>query len=899
MRVILKYWKWSIAITAGLIAGLLVMLVLGCLGFAPFGEKVIAVADARIQYLDFFAYLRKVLLGQDSLLFTFAKGLGGSGLALFAYYLASPLNLFVVLFSATNLGLFFNLLFVLKVILAASFFAIFLTWRFQASIKPPHAQVNLSKCIIVILLSIAYGLSQYMLAQSSNTMWLDGVYMLPLMMLGASKLVRNRSGILLAVTTGLTILFNWYAGGINCLFIIIWFGLELALQTVAHHYNIKTIFKVLCHFVISMFLGVLISGILFLPTVLNVLGTGHSSLQIRDLLTPRFVGQFPSALERYTLGADSIYGAVSLFCGSLALLGTIMIFISSKVTRSHKIIFGIFASILLLIFYWQPLVLLFSLLEGVGSYWYRYSYVAIAGLLFMAAYFFCQVSPLNCRVSLSTCQPLPLNHQALSLSTHHTSLPKHSTTILKVGAVCACVLVFIHYCQSTQSTTLVYLTAILILAMAFALFLQSRFQKTSLIFITLIALFELGAETFLIIKRCQEVTATDLANYSNDMISKLDFLAEQDISEYRISQTSPHYISEYRESANFNEPLAYSYKSISSYTSLPKDNQLDLLERLGYRKVYNLNNIITTSILGTDSLLGVKYVFSNYPINGLRALPEQPGIYENPYALPLAFNYQTNDFEIHTSANPFEYQNEIFSKLLGEKVALYRPLTFKLTQKGDVSRDQTQQYQIQIPKGNFAIYGNIPASASNPDLLMRVNHHYTTIYARDIDTNGGSLSPSVFYIPTATNDREATIELTSQTSYHLAANQEQFYALDLDLFAKVVQKIKQQSLVTSIKYDAGKLSATVDAQSGQALFLPVAYDRGWEVKLNSKVIKPELFADALYSIPLEPGANTLEMTYDEPGVTAGIIITGIGIFGVIGMLIWEKHYQSQSKPHKP
>ena len=65
---------------------------------APFGANSLASMDARIQYIDFFAYLKDLLEGKADLNYTFSKTLGGTYIAVFAYYLSSPLNLLVVFF---------------------------------------------------------------------------------------------------------------------------------------------------------------------------------------------------------------------------------------------------------------------------------------------------------------------------------------------------------------------------------------------------------------------------------------------------------------------------------------------------------------------------------------------------------------------------------------------------------------------------------------------------------------------------------------------------------------------------------------------------------------------------------------------------------------------------------
>lgn len=62
-------------------------------------------------------------------------------------------------------------------------------------------------------------------------MWLDGVYLLPLSLLGVYLITHQRSCgfYLLAVTIGLGLIFNWYVGAINCLFSFGWLVLELCL----------------------------------------------------------------------------------------------------------------------------------------------------------------------------------------------------------------------------------------------------------------------------------------------------------------------------------------------------------------------------------------------------------------------------------------------------------------------------------------------------------------------------------------------------------------------------------------------------------------------------------------------------------------------------------------------
>lgn len=64
---------------------------------------------------------------------------------------------------------------------------------------------------------------EYNMDQASNIMWLDGVYMLPLILLGVSKLVRENKKAFLMGAAGIALLLNWYAAAIDFLFSAIWF----------------------------------------------------------------------------------------------------------------------------------------------------------------------------------------------------------------------------------------------------------------------------------------------------------------------------------------------------------------------------------------------------------------------------------------------------------------------------------------------------------------------------------------------------------------------------------------------------------------------------------------------------------------------------------------------------
>lgn len=313
--------------------------------YAPFGNNSLACMDANIQYLDFFAYLQDVLIGKNSLTQTFSSFLGGNNIGTFSYYLASPFNLLVVFFDKADLHAFFDMLAALKMAMAAAAFCVFLHSRFRE-----HLELGMRARIFCILLSLGYGLNQYTLAQSSNIMWLDGVYMLPLILTGVYYIVREKSGWRLSLFVGMSILFNWYTGGMNCLFSGFWICFEVVLYLCGGKCytkdgdSVRAMMRQCCgyfvRYLVSMVVGVLLSMILFWPTVLAMQNSNKGDLAFEALKDFSFIGAVPSVIQGYALGAKSSYGSVSLFCGSLALIGVVLCFLSKGISFKTKAAFG-------------------------------------------------------------------------------------------------------------------------------------------------------------------------------------------------------------------------------------------------------------------------------------------------------------------------------------------------------------------------------------------------------------------------------------------------------------------------------------------------------------------------------------------------------------------------------
>ena len=222
--------------------------------------------------------------------------LGGDEVATFAYYLMSPLNFLVVFFQKSQLPIFYDILLALKLSLAASTMAIFLKQRF------PKITGKFQ-----FFLAMSYAFCQYNIAQSCNILWLDGVYLLPLIMLGIYQLVavNKRNGFfLLTISIACSMIFNWYTGLINIMFSAIWLVVEEVLYLYEHSYELKALLKRLGGYISAVFLALALSAFIFLPNYVSLKSGARSSFDW-DLLKPNLINNPFTAIGKMGLNVMS------------------------------------------------------------------------------------------------------------------------------------------------------------------------------------------------------------------------------------------------------------------------------------------------------------------------------------------------------------------------------------------------------------------------------------------------------------------------------------------------------------------------------------------------------------------------------------------------------------------
>ena len=179
-------------------------------GIFPFGEECFLRTDMYHQYAPFFSEFQYKLTHGGSLLYSWDIGMGVNFSALYAYYLASPMNWLVALCPRQFLIEFMTVLIVIKTGLSGLSF----TWY----LRKHTGTREFGSCFF----GVFYALSGYMAAYSWNIMWLDCILLFPVILFGLERLVKEKKGMVYCIALGLSILSNYYISIMICIFMVIY-----------------------------------------------------------------------------------------------------------------------------------------------------------------------------------------------------------------------------------------------------------------------------------------------------------------------------------------------------------------------------------------------------------------------------------------------------------------------------------------------------------------------------------------------------------------------------------------------------------------------------------------------------------------------------------------------------
>ncbi|NLA95358.1 MAG: YfhO family protein, partial [Clostridiaceae bacterium] len=365
------FWnKKGLALMSFVIPFAVLGLAYGALQVFPFGGRHMLTVDLFHQYAPFLALLRDKLLSSSSLFYTTISGLGTNFYVLFAYYLASPFNLLLLLFPPAYLTEAVYVITLIKIGCAGLAFFYYLRISFRR------------RGALAVAFSTFYALSGYVIAYSWNIMWLDTLICLPLVLLALVRQVRDKKWLLYPLSLALLLVTNYYLAFFACLFLALYYPVILFRYTIDRQplERLKTFGRT----VGLTLVGAALSAVLLYPV--------YRSLAITSAAGDRF----PETIE--LLGRPLAYlgqlfpflqptvrsGSPNLYCGLPVLLLLPVFFLSGRIRLREKILNALLLLFLLLSFDINILNFLWHGMHYPNQLPYRFSFVVILLLLTLA-----------------------------------------------------------------------------------------------------------------------------------------------------------------------------------------------------------------------------------------------------------------------------------------------------------------------------------------------------------------------------------------------------------------------------------------------------------------------------------------------------------------------------------
>lgn len=588
-----------------------------------FGKTSYLALDMNAQYVYFFEQLRDVLTGKESFFYTLERSLGGEFFGYYTYYLASPLSFIVVLFPDTMIVEAIGVMMVLKSALASLAFCIFLY-----NTRPVNS-------IGFGMFSVIYAFCAYATAYQTNIMWMDALIWLPLIALGIRALIREGKFKLFVISLSVAIWSNYYIGYMLCIFAALYFVFFLASHSKAERnpngVKLHVLKSGIRFFLYTCLVLAMAAGVLL--TAVYSLGFGKSdgfdpskltftvNIDFIDVIAKMFIGTFDTFRPE---------GKPHIYTGTLTLLLLPLFFISKKIKLREKIGYSALVTFFIASFTISALNLFWHGFSEPVWLNYRYSFIFSFIILIMA----------------------------------YRAYERINEVGFKYFAVASGALMFILFiAQKTSDLTrydgdtanryniwgAVWLTALLLGAYLIIFwFLKNKKSKTR--FISTVLCVFVCAEALL--GAClswagqfDDAGLSTKANYdyfkkSQSAIS--EFLEEKEIDGF--------FRAERLFQRKSNDNLVLNINGVSEFTSTYNKGAKALLKKLGYKTqdqsaLYRFSNELA------DSLLGIKYVISDEPINRnpdeiiksdiyeeITVLDGKYTVYENKYALPIMYS---------------------------------------------------------------------------------------------------------------------------------------------------------------------------------------------------------------------------------------------------------------------
>ena len=857
------------------------------MGLHPIGNGSVLVLDLNGQYVYFYEALRNAVLGDTSLLYSFARQLGGEFLGIYAYYVASPFSYIVCLFPQSRILEALLCIFLIKAGISGFTMGFYL-----------HKTARRLNKTNIIICSVLYSMCSYAVVQQHNSMWIDALMWLPLLTLGIEELIKNRKYKLYVIMLALTLMSNFYIGYMACIYTALYFFYYYFANNENDKNNplgeekhfVKSLVRIGLFSAIAIGISMVIvaSAYYSLQFGKNEFSNPNFSFSLRFDLIDFFAKFFPGSYD--TVRPE---GLPFVYCGVLTLFCVPLYFLSKKFSTREKVFAVGLIAVFVLSFSINTLDMIWHGFQKPNWLNYRYSFMLCFFLVSLAYKGLGEIRRTSAR-TIGMLGGLMILFLAVAQKFNY-----HAVVERISGKV--------EFDQPLKDLEMIWLSGFCVIMVAVILceMIRTRKRQTAaLMMLVFICIEALGSCIVNCVEFGNDVIYSSYSSY-NDFVGSLrpltDEIVESDPSLFRYEKNVHR---------KYCDNMALNIRGLTNSTSTLNKKTIDFLANLGYASKSHWSKYLGGNLIN-DSLLGIKYIIDKddsdisnyYELTDLEEVEVNGATYYaylNEHALSLAYSVDPSVLDVEFDGDtPMQNLNALLSAMIGseDQLDFFVPVeveedTINLSTKKNSSyieyrpeisgNTSTLNYTFTAPvEGEFFFY--LPSDYPREVNLKVNNKSHGTFYAsetkRIVSLGFFAEGASVTVSMTLTAD---VLYVTPEVS--------SIYYMDVELAESALDQLAEEQYMISEDWQEDHFVGTYTTQNDTTTVLTtLPYDEGWKIYVDGNEIEYTNALDALISFEIEgAGEHTVEMKYAPKTFTLGLAISLLSLALFVIIMIFEK-----------
>lgn len=795
------------------------------------------VCDLRGQHLSFFSYLKGVLLGTNSMFYSFYAGLGNPMFSTIIFYCTSPINLLLLLFKDIRYAIL--LIYMVKISLAG--FSMFLLLK----------KKNCVNRLSTVIFSSCYALSGFVINYFFSILWFDSLYFAPLVMLGIDKMFDSRKiNLLYILSLSGAIICNIQMGFGLCVYSVIYFLYSFNIR-----YDLKKEFKKFLSYGFLFFISSLCAGMISGGSLIGFLADYGTTSIARDIHVTTSTGisnPLYVIKDLFTVGVvkDNYTNEIQpfIYCGLIVSFLSILYLFNKKIDKKKRV-HSLFVILAFFAGFFIPFINTFWHLNPPVMLNYRYS--IYLGLFLTTNAYECYLS----------CDKL-----------------------IKKDIVILSILLFLGFMgilMFSNSTYVGWSFMFLIVIFSLLILTKNKSKKFEALLYSAV-LFEIVLNGYLSIYTASEMKFIKYASLDSfeELVDKNDF--DQG---YRVMY-------DYSYAEFNNDSLLFSKNSSPRYfSSIINGNVLNFFTNTsseGGNNNYTLSSNDSPLLL---SLFGAKYFYliddlsnsfynkldtfeiESYDYNEKIMKKKNVYLYENPYALSVGYVIE-NDVKYDKSMTVVDYHNAIIKSFSGIQNDVSIPLHFTSTS------DNEYCLNSNFP---FCKTYDIINHTKSLNVYMHVLYNSYMIHSN-------AKAFANFSRPLLLSSIDKNIRVSLQSFNPLIDEDIDIYSIDKNNFINSLNSLKENMLY-NISIDRNVMKGEIDSIKDGILFLSLPYDEGYKIYIDD--VETDYFSvldNSFIGLNISSGKHDVRIEYVDNIFKIYILITSISILitSVLYFLINKK-----------